>query len=69
MLHLMCTLKTTGLRFAESRRRGEEGQTAAEYLGIVVVIAIIIAAIAGTDIGGDIAKGIQKKIADILTNT
>jgi Flp pilus assembly pilin Flp len=66
MLHLMCTLKTAGLRFAESRRRDEKGQTAAEYLGIVVVIAIIIGVIAGTDIGGQIATGITGKITEII---
>ena len=41
-----------------TRMRDQRGQTAAEYLGIVVVVAAIIAAIVGA--------GLDKKIADAL---
>jgi pilus assembly protein Flp/PilA len=33
---------------------GQAGQTAAEYLGIIAVIAVVIGALAATDIGGTI---------------
>ena len=45
----------------------ERGQTAAEYMGILLVVAVIIVALAGSGIGTDIADyaGKQvKKIAD-----
>jgi hypothetical protein len=36
-------------------RRGELGQTAAEYMGILLIVGAIIAAIAGSGVGGTIA--------------
>ena len=66
-MQLMCTLEVMGMRAMDSlrRRREEDGQTAAEYLGIIVVVAIIIAAIAQTKIGDTIAKGITTQIDNI----
>ena len=32
-------------------RHGERGQTAAEYLGILLIVGVIIAALAGSGIG------------------
>ncbi len=69
MLHLLCTLQTAGLRLAESRRKEDRGQTAAEYLGIVVVVAIIIAAIAGSGIGDTIQSNIMTKINEIFSHS
>ena len=66
MLYLLCTLQTAGVKFVESRQHDDRGQTAAEYLGIVVVIAIIITALAKTKAGDEISKGISEKIAHIL---
>jgi Flp pilus assembly pilin Flp len=48
-----------------ARRHEEQGQTAAEYLGIVVVVAAIIAVLAQSSIGEDIASAIKSKISDI----
>ncbi|MFH9737000.1 Flp family type IVb pilin [Streptomyces roseolus] len=45
--------------------RGDRGQTAVEYLGIIVVVAAIIIAITGTDIGTSILNAIRDKISDI----
>ncbi|MEV6200424.1 Flp family type IVb pilin [Streptomyces sp. NPDC051771] len=45
--------------------RGDRGQTAVEYLGIIVVVVAIIIAITGTDIGQSIKGAISQKIAEI----
>ncbi|QEV34515.1 Flp family type IVb pilin [Streptomyces cinereoruber] len=42
-------------------RTGDRGQTAVEYLGIIVVVV----AITGTDIGNSIKNAITQKIADL----
>lgn len=67
MLHLMCTLQTLGVqtRHALRKRPDDRGQTAAEYLGIIVVVAAIVLAIAGTDIGNTIKTAITTKINEI----
>lgn len=48
------------------RLRRESGQTAAEYLGIVVVIAVIIGVLATTEIGDAIRAGVIQTIDRIL---
>ncbi|MFF7811926.1 Flp family type IVb pilin [Streptomyces roseolus] len=45
--------------------RDDRGQTAVEYLGIIVVVVAIIIAITGTDIGTSILNAIRDKISDI----
>ncbi|MFI1712788.1 Flp family type IVb pilin [Streptomyces litmocidini] len=45
--------------------RGDRGQTAVEYLGIIVVVVAIVIAITGTDIGKSIKDAITQKIADL----
>ncbi|MFD4374391.1 Flp family type IVb pilin [Streptomyces sp. NPDC058486] len=45
--------------------RGDRGQTAVEYLGIIVVVVAIVVAITGTDIGTTILTAIKNKIADL----
>ncbi|MET7756000.1 Flp family type IVb pilin [Streptomyces sp. NPDC005389] len=45
--------------------RGDRGQTAVEYLGIIVVVVAIVVAITGTDIGQSIKTAITDKIADL----
>lgn len=49
-----------------ARRADDRGQTAVEYLGIIVVVVAIIVAITGTDIGQSIKTAISNKIAELL---
>ncbi|MFI5577759.1 Flp family type IVb pilin [Streptomyces sp. NPDC051822] len=46
-------------------RSRDRGQTAVEYLGIIVVVVAIVVAITGTDIGNSIKNAITQKIADL----
>ncbi|MGA5191950.1 Flp family type IVb pilin [Streptomyces exfoliatus] len=46
-------------------RSKDRGQTAVEYLGIIVVVVAIVVAITGTDIGNSIKNAITQKIADL----
>jgi len=41
------------------------GQTAAEYLGVLLVVSVIIAAIAMTDVGHDITARLSELVRDI----
>jgi Flp pilus assembly pilin Flp len=52
------------------RARDERGQTSAEYLGIIVVVAAIIIAIVGqaTGISAKVVSGIGKAIDKIANN-
>jgi pilus assembly protein Flp/PilA len=50
-----------------SAQRDDRGQTAVEYLGIIVVVVAIVIAITGTDIGTTILTAIKNKVAE-LTN-
>ncbi|MFF9911960.1 Flp family type IVb pilin [Streptomyces sp. NPDC013457] len=52
-------------RAANDRDR-DRGQTAVEYLGIIVVVVAIVVAISGTSIGNTIRTAISNKIADLL---
>ncbi|MFJ6520208.1 Flp family type IVb pilin [Streptomyces filamentosus] len=45
--------------------RDDRGQTAVEYLGIIVVVVAIVVAITGTDIGQSILTAITQKIGEI----
>ncbi len=67
MPFLAATLTVLGARLRD-RMQEDRGQTAAEYLGIVVIVAILIAALAKTDIGGTIGSAITTKISDIAGN-
>ncbi|MFF1507470.1 Flp family type IVb pilin [Streptomyces sp. NPDC058326] len=46
-------------------RPRDRGQTAVEYLGIIVVVVAIVIAITGTDIGTTIMTAITNKIAEL----
>ncbi|MFJ3581349.1 Flp family type IVb pilin [Streptomyces sp. NPDC090127] len=46
-------------------RTNDRGQTAVEYLGIIVVVVAIVVAITGTDIGKSIKDAITQKIAEV----
>ncbi|MFI5827179.1 hypothetical protein ACIA6C_07960 [Streptomyces sp. NPDC051578] len=43
----------------------DRGQTAFEYLGIILVVVVIIGAIVGTGIGQDITNKIKSQVASI----
>ncbi|MER7825853.1 hypothetical protein ABTX85_25205 [Streptomyces sp. NPDC096097] len=47
----------------------DRGQTAFEYLGIILVVVVIIGAIVGTGIGQEITTKIKKAITDIKAGT
>jgi Flp pilus assembly pilin Flp len=52
----------------EARRlRKETGQTAAEYMGVLLVVSVIIAAVAGTGIGDTIANRFGNLVDAIST--
>ncbi|WP_225799405.1 Flp family type IVb pilin [Streptomyces sp. NK15101] len=48
-----------------TRRSEDRGQTAVEYLGIIVVVVAIVVAITGTDIGTSIMNAIRQKISEL----
>ena len=58
-------LDALGERLSE-RFDGEEGQTAAEYLGVIVVIAAIIAVLATQDIGTKLKDLILEAIQKVF---
>lgn len=72
MAQLIATLQVLGVKVQDGlrnrRENNEAGQTAAEYMGIIVIIAIIIAAIAASGIGDTIAGDITSKIGEIFGN-
>jgi hypothetical protein len=41
------------------------GQTAAEYLGVLLVVSVIIAALATTDIGHELTSRLSELVRDI----
>jgi pilus assembly protein Flp/PilA len=45
--------------------RGDRGQTAVEYLGIIAVVVAIVLAITGTSIGQTIYDAITSKISEV----
>ncbi|MGW2840531.1 hypothetical protein ACWCWD_22405 [Streptomyces sp. NPDC001493] len=45
----------------------DRGQTAFEYLGIILVVVAIIGAILGTGIGGDISERITQLVQNIVS--
>lgn len=49
------------------RLRQDTGQTAAEYMGIIVIVGVILAAIAGSGIGGQISSGITRAITSVFS--
>ncbi|MEU2434893.1 Flp family type IVb pilin [Streptomyces rubradiris] len=56
----------TTVAYLQSRAaRGDRGQTAVEYLGIIAVVVAIVLAITGTSIGQSIYDAITNKIAEV----
>ncbi|MFB7429227.1 Flp family type IVb pilin [Streptomyces hydrogenans] len=58
-------LKTLTTIRTHMTSRGDRGQTAVEYLGIIVVVVAIVVAITGTDIGQSILTAITQKIGEL----
>ncbi|MER6312804.1 hypothetical protein ABT237_03390 [Streptomyces sp. NPDC001581] len=43
----------------------DRGQTAFEYLGIILVVIVIVGAIVGSGVGSEITKRIKQAVTDI----
>jgi pilus assembly protein Flp/PilA len=56
---------TTVTRIQKRYEAKDRGQTAVEYLGIIVVVVAIVVAISGTDIGQSIKTAITTKITEL----
>ena len=56
---------TTAMQALGERAREERGQTAAEYLGVLVVVSVIIAAVVSTGVGDDIKGWIHDVVEKI----
>lgn len=48
-----------------ARARCARGQTAAEYLGVLLIVSVIIATLATTDIGHEITSQLSRLVRDI----
>ncbi|MEU1280198.1 hypothetical protein [Streptomyces sp. NPDC005805] len=60
----LATWRNTVVRHMTGPDRSK-GQTALEYLGIIMVVVVIIGAIVGTGIGGKITEKINEQIDKI----
>ena len=49
------------------RSRENRGQTAAEYMGVLLVVSVIIAAVAATPIGSEIVTRLSQLVTSIGT--
>ncbi|MET7714758.1 Flp family type IVb pilin [Streptomyces sp. NPDC005407] len=56
---------TAVTRVKERQQAKDRGQTAVEYLGIIVVVVAIVVAVSGTTIGQSIAGAIGTKITEL----
>ncbi|MGW4160695.1 Flp family type IVb pilin [Streptomyces sp. NPDC004788] len=65
LLKVLTKAKVRAGSWDAARREGDRGQTAVEYLGIIVVVVAIVVAITGTSIGQEIRTAIGQKIADL----
>src|SRR6266536_1160143 len=54
-----------GTMHAVRRLRSQAGQTAAEYLGVLLVVSVIVAAVAGTDVGATV-RGHMSRLVDCI---
>ncbi|MFG2757488.1 hypothetical protein [Streptomyces wuyuanensis] len=48
------------------QRRGDQGQGAVEYVGVIVLVALIIAALVGSGVAESIASGLSNKVNEII---
>ncbi|MFF4492845.1 hypothetical protein ACWC5F_05440 [Streptomyces sp. NPDC001272] len=56
---------TTVSRMRKRYANLDRGQTAFEYLGIILVVVVIIGAIVGSGIGSEITKRIKEAVTNI----
>ncbi|MGW6843143.1 hypothetical protein [Streptomyces sp. NPDC054958] len=61
--------ETAVTRLRKRHTNLDRGQTAFEYLGIILVVVVIIGAIVGTGIGQEITTKIKRAITDIKAGT
>jgi Flp pilus assembly pilin Flp len=47
------------------RAKEQRGQTAAEYMGVLLLVSVIIAALVASPVGGWIADGVEKIVQEI----
>jgi Flp pilus assembly pilin Flp len=64
----MTALLQNTLQGLRVRLRDESGQTAAEYMGVIVVIAALLAAVAATDLGETLTGFIGDAIEKVFEN-
>ncbi|MEU8463767.1 hypothetical protein [Streptomyces sp. NPDC029003] len=57
--------ETAVIRIRKRYEHQDRGQTAFEYLGIILVVVVIIGAIVGSGIGTEITTKIKKAVQDI----
>ncbi|OKK06225.1 hypothetical protein AMK26_09215 [Streptomyces sp. CB03234] len=55
--------KTTA---AALKRRGDRGQGAVEYVGIIILVGVIIAAVVGSGVGDTIATNLVTRVTEII---
>ncbi|MCQ0023922.1 hypothetical protein M4914_13815 [Streptomyces somaliensis DSM 40738] len=48
------------------KHRGDRGQGAVEYVGIIILVGVIIAALVGSGIGNTIASGLRSQVSKII---
>ncbi|MDP8908661.1 MAG: hypothetical protein M3N47_05990 [Chloroflexota bacterium] len=65
-LAIHCQIATADMvRRIRERAEAEDGQTAAEYIGIILVIVAVIAVVATSGIAATISDGIKDAINDV----
>jgi len=64
----LTTLLTRTTDRIRTRLTDDRGQTAAEYMGIIVVVAVILAAIAATGLGESISGYISDAIDNVFSD-
>ncbi|MFD5622723.1 hypothetical protein [Streptomyces yangpuensis] len=56
---------TAVTRLRKRHAQQDRGQTAFEYLGIILVVIVIVGAIVGSGVGSEITKRIKQAVTDI----
>ncbi|MER6448537.1 hypothetical protein [Streptomyces venezuelae] len=56
---------TAVTRLRKRHANPDRGQTAFEYLGIILVVIVIVGAIVGSGVGSEITKRIKQAVTDI----
>ncbi|GGQ35620.1 MULTISPECIES: hypothetical protein [Streptomyces] len=56
---------TAVTRLRKRHAQLDRGQTAFEYLGIILVVIVIVGAIVGSGVGSEITKRIKQAVTDI----